>query len=65
MGISRRTEIRETPAGREILAGREIPKTRGIPGNSRMGNSREGKILSHAGGRECEFPIEYSWLPIA
>ena len=57
IGISRRTGIRKIPAGQET------PESQEFPGNSRTGNSREGKVRSHTGRREWEFPIEHPWFP--
>ena len=59
MGISHRTGIREIPMGREIPETREIPESREFLGNSRIGNSQEGKVRSHTGGKEWEFPVEH------
>ena len=39
----------------ELLESQEFPR------NFRMGISREGKIQSHTGGREQEFPVEHLW----
>ena len=44
MGIFHGTGIPVIPARREIPEAREIPESREFPGNSRMGNSREGKV---------------------
>ena len=44
MGTFHGTEIPVIPARREISEAREIPESREFPGNSRTGNSREGKV---------------------
>ena len=43
-GIFHGTGIPVIPARREIPEAREIPESREFPGNSRTGNSREGKV---------------------
>ena len=62
MGVSRGTGVSGIPTGQESPEAREIPKSREFPGNSRMGNSLEGKVGSHTGGWEREFPVEHPWL---
>ena len=56
-GISRGTVIREIPAGRGFAETRETPESRAFPWNSRTGNSWEGRVGSHMGGREWYFPL--------
>ena len=43
-GIFHGRGIPVIPARREIPEAREIHESRGFPGNSRMGNSQEGKV---------------------
>ena len=47
------------PARRETPKAWESPESREFPGNSCTGNSRQGKVWSHTGRREREFPIEH------
>ena len=44
MGVLHETGIPVIPARLEIPEAREIPESREFPGNSRTGNSREGKV---------------------
>ena len=52
MGISRGMGIRE------------ISESRQVSGNSHTENSREGKVQSHTGKRELEFPVGYPWFEL-
>ena len=49
------------PARREMLEAQKIPEIWEFPGNSRRGNSWEGKVYSRMGGRVQEFSIQYPW----
>ena len=48
--------------GQEIPETRENPESQKFSRNSHAGNSWDGKVRSHMGGREWEFSVEYPWL---
>ena len=60
-GIFHGTGTPLIPARQEIPEAWEIPESGEFPGNSRTGNSWEGKVRIHTGGREWEFTVEHPW----
>ena len=60
-GFPQDGNLGKSPVGQEIPKTQEIHKSWEFPRNSHVGDSREGKVRSHTGGREWEFPVEHPY----